>query len=314
MSRDGDAQHRLWLSLGYGGKKAPKTSWRYWARANTTREWIISAPNELAEFEQQHTSVFYKGEKIIEEKTQWLATWATLAYFYKSIVPKLRPPPLSKNDGYQSISLNDDSTLHKDLAITDFESELVALIGRPTDLRPFVCEGSPLECEVFIVGINPATTMSEDFWHFWRSGYGFDKAAWFKTYKEDRKARPLKEGKTRRNKVSNTRRVIDWILEETAPVRCLETNIYSAPTETATDLKSENRVTAPFDFLLARIKPRIIVAHGDDAVSYVQSKELSARVIEVPHFARGWSEAEARALGQQVKRECLASKAADTMR
>lgn len=302
MSRDGDAQQRLWLSLGYGGKQAPVTNWRYWKKPNETREWFISAPNDLAEFEQKHTAVYYKGEQILKEETQWLATWATLAYFYKEIVPKLKPPPKSAEYSGHRPRANDTEPC-EDLAITDFENQLTKIIGKPTDLRPFVCDGSPLECDVFIVGINPATAMSEDFWQFWRPGYGFDKAAWFKTYKEDRKARPLKEGKTRRNKVSNTRRVIEWILEEASPVRCLETNIYSAPTEAAGDLESLKQVTAALDFLLERINPQIIVAHGKDAVSYIQRKHLAARVIEVRHFARGWKEADARAIGRQIKSE-----------
>jgi hypothetical protein len=303
MSRDGDAQQRLWLSFGYGGKQAPVTTWRYWAKPNETREWFILAPNDLAEFEQKHTAVYYKGEQILKEETQWLATWATLAYFYKEIVPKLKPPPKSAEEYRGHSPRVIDTEPCEDAAIADFENQLTEFIGKPTDLRPFVCDGSPLECEVFIVGINPATAMSADFWQFWRSGYGFDKAAWFQTYKEDRKTQPLKEGKTRRNEVSNTRRVIEWILEEATPVRCLETNIYSVPTEAAADLSSQKQVTAPLDFLLEKIKPRIIVAHGKDAVSYIQRKHLAARVIEVPHFARGWKEADARALGRQIKSE-----------
>jgi hypothetical protein len=50
------------------------------------------------------------------------------------------------------------------VTLDDFERALVALIGRPTDLRPFVCEGSPLTCDVFLVGFNLATTMCRDLW------------------------------------------------------------------------------------------------------------------------------------------------------
>src|ERR1700735_3082953 len=114
--------------------------------------------------------------------------------------------------------------------LSAFESELKELIGRPSELRPFVCNGSPLECGVFIVGFNPATKMRADFWEYWRSGYGFDKEAWFKSYKEERQARPLNPGKTRRAQISNTRRVIEWIIEAASPIGCLETNIYSAAT------------------------------------------------------------------------------------
>jgi hypothetical protein len=182
-----------------------------------------------------------------------------------------------------------------------FERELVAVIGRPTDLRPFVCAGSPLKCSAFIVGFNPATALTKDFWHFWRSGDGFDKAAWFEEYKRERNLRPLKPGKTRRNVISNSRRVIEWVTDEAGPVRCLETNIYSLPTEQAADLSQKQRATAPLDFLLARIKPRVIIAHSVDAVDLIQSRNLNARIVAVSHFSRGWSEAKARSLGQEIR-------------
>lgn len=184
-----------------------------------------------------------------------------------------------------------------------FEKELAVLIGAPTDLRPFVCDGSPLECDVFIVGFNPATTMSADFWQFWRSGEGFDKEAWLEAYKKDRQVRPLRQGKTRRNSVSPSRRVIDLVLEGASPYRCLETNIYSASTEQAVDLASEQRITAPFDFLLVNIKPRVIVAHGVDAVEHIRKMNVDAKVFSVSHFSRGWSRESALALGAKIKNE-----------
>jgi hypothetical protein len=108
-----------------------------------------------------------------------------------------------------------------------------------------------LECRAFIVGFNPASASDEDFWKFWDPAIGFDKAAWFQNYVRERKERPLKSGKTRRNSISNTRRVIDWIVSEASPVKFLETNIYSAPSEEAKDLAAHRRFTAPFDFLLS---------------------------------------------------------------
>lgn len=182
-----------------------------------------------------------------------------------------------------------------------FESELLTIIGRPTDLRPFVCVDSPLRCNIFIVGFNPATTLAADFWHFWRSGSGFDKAAWFEEYKRERQLRPLKPGKTRRNAVSSTRRVIEWVIEAARPAQCLETNIYSTPTEQAVDLALKQRATAPFDFLVRKINPSVIVAHGLDAAAHVRGKNPSAHVVTVSHFSRGWSQAKARSLGQQIR-------------
>lgn len=78
MSRDQDGQQRLWLSLGYGGKTAVVNTWRYWPAAGKKSTWVISAPNNLDEFEQRGRVVFYLGEKILEGATQWRATWAAL--------------------------------------------------------------------------------------------------------------------------------------------------------------------------------------------------------------------------------------------
>jgi len=186
-----------------------------------------------------------------------------------------------------------------------FEESLLSLIGKPTHLRPFVCDGSPLECSVFIIGFNPATTMTEDFWSFWQSDYGFNKTLWFKAYKNDRLTQPLKPGKKRRNSISNTRRILEWILEEALPIKCLETNIYAAPSKQAIDLSINNKVTAPFNFLLETIKPKIIIAHGQDATDYIKSINLPVQTIFVKHLSRGWSQESARKLGCQIKSLCL---------
>jgi len=96
MSQDTDAQQRLWLSLGYGGKRKPQPTWRYWEHPKSSKQWIISAPNELAEFEQRGKEVFYRGEKVATGHSQWAATWAAVAYFYDKIVPTLTPPTIRK--------------------------------------------------------------------------------------------------------------------------------------------------------------------------------------------------------------------------
>jgi hypothetical protein len=184
--------------------------------------------------------------------------------------------------------------------LAEFEYALRTLIGEPTDLRPFVCDGSPLECKVFIVGLNPASALSQDFWSFWRRDIGFDKSQWFEAYKSERATRPLALGKTRRQAVSNSRRTIEWVVSEVGAALCLETNIYAAATEDYQSLAVAQRTTAPFDFLLQTIAPSIVVVHGKDAEAHVRSKVPNCKIIPVDHFSRGWSEAKARDLGRQV--------------
>jgi hypothetical protein len=84
------------LSLGYGGKTAPKTTWRYWKKAKDKDVWVIAAPNGLAEFEQRDREVFLNGERLLSGATQWQATWAALAYFYGKIIVKCPVPPLDE--------------------------------------------------------------------------------------------------------------------------------------------------------------------------------------------------------------------------
>ncbi len=76
----------------------------------------------------------------------------------------------------------------KDLA--KFDTELRQLLEK--NARPFVCDGSPLACDIFLVGANPATAMNRPFWEFWDSNDGFDKKAWYIEYKRERKERPLR--------------------------------------------------------------------------------------------------------------------------
>ena len=94
VSRDTDANQRLWESLGYGGKTSPPSTWRYWKQGD--RHWVIAAPNDLALFEQRHRSVSYNGEVVVTGKTQWSATWGVVSYFYAHIIPTLQKPPLGK--------------------------------------------------------------------------------------------------------------------------------------------------------------------------------------------------------------------------
>ncbi|GAA1434392.1 hypothetical protein GCM10009616_28690 [Microlunatus lacustris] len=187
------------------------------------------------------------------------------------------------------------------MRLKQFETRLEELIGRLSALRPFVCEGSPLTCRVFIVGINPATSMTRDFWDFWRPAVGFDKGAWSDAYRREREAQPLKPDRIRRQAISPTRQRLDLVAEGAKPVRCLETNLFSTPTSAASELSAASRSTAAFDFLLETIKLSLIVAYGVDAASYFAERDLTQEVWTEKHFSRGWSLQEARELGQRIR-------------
>lgn len=182
-----------------------------------------------------------------------------------------------------------------------FEDGLVKLIGKPTPMRPFVCDGSPLDCKVFIVGFNPTT--SSDFWEFWQPD-GFNKSVWLETYKRTRLLEPFEPGKTRRSTISSTRRAIELIVEAASPVKILETNIYPTPSKRAKDLKKQQLCTGTFDFLLKTVKPVLIITHGKDAARHLERFESAAKVINETHLSRGWSDERARQLGLDIAQYC----------
>lgn len=211
---------------------------------------------------------------------------------------------MPRNSQRGPIQMNASDTVNSpDISIGTFEQQLADIIGRPTALRPFVCSGSPLACRVFIVGLNPASPMKATFWDFWRPGFGYDKGAWMDAYLGERAERPLKPGRTRRPKISPSRAVIECLVEEIDPAICLETNIYATATEEFRDLGAELRNTKPFDYLLAAVKPDVIIVHDKDAVEHMQNKASAATVLPVPHFSRGWSHERARALGREVRQK-----------
>lgn len=187
------------------------------------------------------------------------------------------------------------------ISLKDFERDLAALIGRPTDLRPFVCDGSPLDCTVFLVGLNPATSLDADFWQFWETDRGYDKASWFRQYLAERAAKPLKPGKKFRPAISPTRRNIEAFVQGAGDAHVLETNIYARASEDLKSLDLAGREIAPFRFLVDVIRPKVIVVHGKPAVEAMAKFDIPARVIAADHhFSRQTSRETARALGARA--------------
>lgn len=115
-------------------------------------------------------------------------------------------------------------------SLRDFKAAVEERGASQPDFRPFICNGSPYNCEFFIVGFNPATKLCEPFWSFWKDEYGFDKELWFKRYKLERR----KRGK--RLEVTPTRLRINRILSGASPIKVLEANIYTSPTSTQGEL------------------------------------------------------------------------------
>lgn len=198
--------------------------------------------------------------------------------------------------------------------LQQFSEKLKLRLNGNQQLRPFVCNGNPLNCEVFIVVYNPATEMERLFLDDWCDN-GFDKKQWMKYYVEERQNKVSKTGR-KSNKLSNTRQRIEW-LSKSLPYQCLETNLYSKSTRKANDLKPEDKDTTLFQFLIDEIKPKVLVIHGVQVkkdfeklfnLSLKQDDFLtctiygnSVLIVSKRHFSRGWSKSAVDGFADEIK-------------
>jgi hypothetical protein len=186
-----------------------------------------------------------------------------------------------------------------------FDRELRGVAGTNA-VRPFLCDGSPVGCTVFLVGINPATDIP--LWPYWSVGRGCDKQMWLAEYlRQHGRLRP-------------TRARIERLFDAVAPVRALETNIFQQYSPRESDLANEHRTTEVFDFLLERLAPRIVFVHGRSAIAHlvrltgaqiargaftsVWYRGIAFDVYAGHHLAYQWSFAAVDQLGRTLRARC----------
>jgi hypothetical protein len=175
----------------------------------------------------------------------------------------------------------------------EFAERLRAIAATDDSLRPFVCDGSPLDCDAFIVGANPATSVP--FWPYWHDTTGFDRRSWLQDYEQIRVA-------TAKPPRSRTRDQIDRVVASAAPTKCLETNAYASPSSAIADLKNASRSTALITFLVDAIRPKVILAHGREAQAAIDNVDVgAAMVLRSRHLSRV-SYATAEDLGRQIRK------------
>lgn len=141
-----------------------------------------------------------------------------------------------------------------------------------SEVRPFVCDGNPLDTKIFVVGTNAASMVPwSQFWDPVQCV--FQKNAWFAAYKQARQEKPLAYGKIRRTAVSRSRSRIDIFTNGLASKRkVLETNIYSISTPSEKDLQPKDRQSSIFEFLVEQIKPQLLFVHGETARSFLDAR------------------------------------------
>ena len=143
-------------------------------------------------------------------------------------------------------------------------------------LRPFVCHGDPLACEVFLCGINPATD-DRAFPRFWNPP-SFDFGGWHAEYARRR----IALGKSL---LKGARPRIQRFAEEMRQhgVGVLESNFDPRHSpKPPLELDSE-----AFRFLIDAIRPKVLVLHGADD-PFVPAKDIEAFVSELKEAGVDW--------------------------
>jgi hypothetical protein len=123
--------------------------------------------------------------------------------------------------------------------------------------RYFDCDGHPADCDVFLVGINPANGLpfNKQFWNYCNETTGFQLNKWLEEYKEERRNNDRREISPTRNRIETLRRIL-------MPHNLLNCNIYSKNTPCLKDLEEIDKNTDIFKILLTNLQPKYIILHG----------------------------------------------------
>ena len=200
------------------------------------------------------------------------------------------------------------------ITIEELDDTIRRLTGEHPEARPFLCDGSPIGSEVFLVGINPGT--DTPFWPYWRLPSGCHKDEWIKEY--------LK----RHGHFKTTRARIERLFDSIQPVKCLETNIFCRYSPNAASLPKDVQDTRLFDYLCKALSPAVIFIYGDPGIRHIEqivkrslqknqftTAMLNGAQIDIiagPHLRcsaftdplRGWTNERIDAVGREIKRRC----------
>lgn len=147
-----------------------------------------------------------------------------------------------------------------------FGDDLFARLDDEFD-RPFVCDGSPLNCTSFIVGFNAATRLPRPFSAYWSEKEGFLLERFKLDYLD---TRPFRGNRPR----------IEAISAQLQP--CLETNLYAKPTKKAAQLAAANKKESLVDFLFERIRPAVVYVHSNEPIRYFERATGASGFTEQP--------------------------------
>lgn len=208
---------------------------------------------------------------------------------------------------YNAPVLPERNRMKKTITIHDIDAAIRQRTGGHPESRPFLCDGSPIGSEVFLVGINPGT--DTPFWPYWRLPNGCHKNEWIEDYRR------------RHSRFKPTRARIERLFDAIYPIKCLETNVFSQYSPDENSLGTVERDTSVFDYLLAVIGPMVMFIHGASAINHMEQvldtslpqgdfktvthNDREMDVITGPHLSRGWSYERVDALGIKIRERCI---------
>ncbi|SFC23867.1 hypothetical protein SAMN05216344_1128 [Polaromonas sp. OV174] len=138
------------------------------------------------------------------------------------------------------------------MTLAELSAQLRLLLDETQEAHPLLCEGSPFDCNVAIVGINPATTTQ--FWPYWTDSLGMDRTAWIDAYK------------TKHRKFNRSRAALERFIPQ-IKANVVEVNAYARQSRRFADLQRQHRTSSAMEFLLSAIRPRVIVYAGAAALN-----------------------------------------------
>lgn len=152
-----------------------------------------------------------------------------------------------------------------------FSSGLRELIGDADGMRPLLCSGNPLRCTVALVGANPGR--SAPFWRFWSDEIGVDKNGWLTAYLQE-------HGRFRRSRAAIER----FVPLINGPV--VELNAHAKQSPRLVDLGKIHRTTDVLMYVMERIRPRVAVCAGSDALRAVEGlgSNWGMDIVPAKHF------------------------------
>lgn len=200
-------------------------------------------------------------------------------------------------------------------SLTQFRQQLLAKLQQldlaDKKVRPFVCTGSPLDCEIMMVGFNPSRDVGLETFdkRIWQDTTGFDREQFVEYY--DLAGYQQGEARWSRNHIFQQN-----LIDELPDYAVLETYLYSLITPKKNLIPAPYRTTAVFDWLVEVIKPKLIVTQNSDVSKYFErtTGQLLRRnefnmvmyrgqpcvILPISHLSKKWTFAEIAKLREVV--------------